>query len=68
MEAQLLQEIKRIMIEKGIKPSEFADQKGISRQSVSQYMTGKRGLLTDTGKDLLEYLGVRIKLEVVDNA
>jgi transcriptional regulator with XRE-family HTH domain len=62
VEAQLLEEVKRVMREKGMTQTEFADRKGISRQSVNPYFSGKRGLLTDTGKDLLEFLGVEVRL------
>lgn len=50
------------MAEKGIKQADYARAVGISRQSVNDYFKGRRGLLTDTGKDLLEYLGVEIRL------
>ncbi len=62
IEKQLLSEIKRVMAEKGIKQADYARAVGISRQSVNDYFKGRRGLLTDTGKDLLEYLGVEIRL------
>lgn len=66
MEAQLLEEVRRVMREKGITQTDFADNKGISRQAVNPYFAGRRGLLTDTGKDLLEFLGVRIRLEPIE--
>lgn len=47
--------------------SEFAASKGITRQTVNPYFTGKKSLLTETGKDILEFLGVRIKLEVIED-
>jgi hypothetical protein len=34
----------------------------VKRQTVSQYFTGRKGLLTNTGKDLLEFLEVEIRL------
>ncbi|WP_299428199.1 helix-turn-helix transcriptional regulator [uncultured Meiothermus sp.] len=42
--------------------SDFARKKGVKRQTVSQYFTGRKGLLTNTGKDLLEFLEVEIRL------
>ncbi|GEM88527.1 helix-turn-helix domain-containing protein [Meiothermus granaticius] len=62
IEKQLLSEIRRVMAEKGIRQADYARAVGVSRQSVSSYFQGRRGLLTDTGKDLLEYLGVEIRL------
>lgn len=62
MEAQLLEEVKRVMREKGVSQTDFAEKKGISRQAVNPYFAGRRGLLTDTGKDLLEFLGVEVRL------
>ena len=55
------------MRERRITQSGFAASKGIMRQTVNPYFSGKKSLLTETGKDLLEYLGVRIKLEVIGN-
>lgn len=53
------------MREKGLTQAEYARRMGISRQQINQYMTGRRSLLTSTGKDLLESLGVRIRLEPI---
>jgi predicted XRE-type DNA-binding protein len=62
IEQQLLNEIEKVMEAKGLKQTDYAKAMGISRQSVNDYFKGRRGLLTDTGKDLLEYLGVEIRL------
>lgn len=66
IERLLLDEIEQIMCQKGLTQQDFATKKGISRQAVNPYFTGRRGLLTDTGKDLLEFLGMRIKLEPIE--
>jgi transcriptional regulator with XRE-family HTH domain len=66
MEQQLLDEIAYVMRVKGISQTDFATHKGVSRQSVSQFFTGKKSMLTGTARDLLDYLGVRIKLEMIE--
>lgn len=51
------------MQREGKTQADFAAFKGVSRQSVNPYFAGRKGLLTETGKELLEFLGVTIKLE-----
>lgn len=51
------------MRSQGKTQADFAAHKGVTRQSVNPYFAGRKGLLTDTGKELLDYLGVTIKLE-----
>jgi plasmid maintenance system antidote protein VapI len=63
MEQQMLDEIAHVMRVKGITQKDFAEHRGASRQSVNQLFTGRRGLFTDTARDLLEFLDVKIKLE-----
>ena len=53
------------MRERGVTQSDFASSKGIMRQTVNPYFKGRKSLLTETGKDLLEFLGVKIRLEVI---
>ena len=67
MDQQLLDEIAHVMRVKGISQTDYATHKGVTRQSVSQFFTGRKALLTGTGKDLLEFLGVRLKLEIIDS-
>lgn len=65
IEQDLADQIALLMRVKGISQTDFAKHRGVSRQSVSPAFRGKGGLLTGTGRDLLEFLGVRIKLEVI---
>jgi transcriptional regulator with XRE-family HTH domain len=67
IEQQLIDQVMDIMHARRVTQSEFAASKGITRQTVNPYFTGKKSLLTETGKDILEYLGVRIKLEVIED-
>jgi transcriptional regulator with XRE-family HTH domain len=67
IEQQLIDQVMDIMQARRITQSEFAASKGITRQTVNPYFTGKKSLLTETGKDILEFLGVRIKLEVIED-
>ena len=67
IEQQLIEQVEQIMRERGVTQSDFASSKGIMRQTVNPYFKGKKSLLTETGKDLLEFLGVKIRLEVIQN-
>lgn len=67
IEAELLEEIQRVMRASGKSQADFAAKQGVTRQSVNPYFNGRRGLLTDTGCDLLEFLRVRIRLEPIDD-
>ena len=67
IEQQLIEQVEQIMRERGLTQSDFASSKGIMRQTVNPYFKGKKSLLTETGKDLLEFLGVKIRLEVIQN-
>jgi transcriptional regulator with XRE-family HTH domain len=67
IEQQLIDQVMDIMQARRVTQSEFAASKGITRQTVNPYFTGKKSLLTETGKDILEFLGVRIKLEVIED-
>ena len=67
IEQQLLDEIAYVMRVKGLTQTDFANSKNVSRQAVSQFFTGRKALLTGTARELLDYLGVRIKLEVIDD-
>lgn len=62
IETKLINQIKQAMQEKGLKQVDYARDRGINRQSVNDYFSGRRGLLTDTGADLLEWLGLEIRL------
>ncbi len=66
MEQELADQIAHIMRVKNIKQKDIAEARGVSRQAVSRVLQGKH-LLTGTCSELLEYLGVRIKLEVIDD-
>jgi DNA-binding XRE family transcriptional regulator len=61
-----MDEIAYVMRVKGISQTDFAKAQGVTRQSVNALFTGRTKALTGTARDLLEYLGVRIKLEVID--
>ncbi len=65
IENQFRKEIARVMQEKGITQTEYATAKGISRQSINPYLTGRKLLLTPVASELLEYLGVQIRLEII---
>ncbi|WP_407543686.1 helix-turn-helix transcriptional regulator (plasmid) [Deinococcus radiomollis] len=62
IESELLQRIHDAMKKKGVTQSDFAKAYGKSRQAVNPYFAGRKSLLTETGKDLLEFLGVEIVL------
>jgi transcriptional regulator with XRE-family HTH domain len=62
---QLLDEIAHVMRVKDVSQRDFAEHKGVSPQSVNQIFTGRRGLLTSSGIELFEYLGVRLRLEII---
>jgi plasmid maintenance system antidote protein VapI len=62
-----MDDIAHIMRVKGISQTDFAASKGVTRQSVSALFTGRTKVLTGTARELLEFLGVRIKLEVIDD-
>lgn len=47
--------------------ADFAAAKGSSRQAVNPYFTGRKALLTDTALELFEFLGVRVRLEPIEN-
>ena len=66
IEQQLLDEIAHVMRVKNLSQTDFAQAKDKSRQAVNPYFTGRKALLTGTGRELLEYLGVRIKLELIE--
>ena len=66
MEQQLLDEIAFVMRVKGITQKDFADHKKTTRQNVNPIFNGRSGVLTGMGKDLLEFLGVKIKLEMIE--
>lgn len=66
MEQQLADEIAFVMRIKGISQTDFAKHRGVTRQSVSPIFSGRGGLLSGTAQDLLEFLGVRIKLEMIE--
>lgn len=68
MEQQLADQIAHVMRVKGLTQQDFATHRGVTRQSVSPYFNGRKGLLTGTAEDLLKFLGVRIKLEVIEDA
>ena len=68
MEQKLADQIDYLMRVKGLTQTEFAKHRGVTRQSVSRVFTGKGGLLTGTAKDLLEWLGVELKLEPKEEA
>jgi transcriptional regulator with XRE-family HTH domain len=68
IENQLLDEIFRVMRRRGLTQKDFAAAKGKTPQAVNPYFRGHKSLLTDTGKDLLEFLGVRIRLELIEEA
>ena len=67
IETELLNEIHRVMREKGVNQTDYAKHRGTSRQSVNPYLTGRKLLLSPVGSDLLEYLGVKVKLEIVND-
>jgi transcriptional regulator with XRE-family HTH domain len=66
MEQQLADEIAYVMRVKGVTQTDFAKHRNVTRQSVSPVFSGRSGLLTSTAADLLEWLGVRIKLELIE--
>lgn len=66
IEQQLADEIAYQMRVKGLTQTDFANHRGVTRQAVSPVFSGRTGLLTGTAKDLLEWLGVRIKLEPIE--
>ena len=66
IEQQILDEVAHVMRVKGISQKDFADAKGVTRQSVNAMFNGRTKMLTGTARELLEYLGVRVRLEVVE--
>ena len=60
-----MDEVAYVMRVKGLSQKDFAEHKGVTRQSVNAVFTGRNKLLTGSGRELLEFLGVRIKLEVI---
>ena len=60
-----MDEVAYVMRVKGLSQKDFAEHKGVTRQSVNAIFTGRNKLLTGSGRELLEFLGVRIKLEVI---
>jgi predicted XRE-type DNA-binding protein len=64
IEQQLADQILLIMRTKNLKQKDIADARGVSRQAISRVLQGKH-LLTGTCSEMLEFLGVRIKLEVI---
>jgi transcriptional regulator with XRE-family HTH domain len=66
IENQLLLEIARVMREKNITQTSYANAKGVSRQSINPYLKGRKMLLTPVASELLEFLGVQIKLEPIN--
>jgi transcriptional regulator with XRE-family HTH domain len=66
IEQQLLEEIGQVMRSKGISQADYAKKRGVKPQSVSQFFTGRKALLTGTARDLLEFLGVRVRLEIIE--
>ena len=66
IEKDLLNEIHRVMRERNISQGDFAAHRNVTRQSVNPYLTGRKLLLTAIGSDLLEFLGVRVKLEIIE--
>ena len=62
-----MDEVAYVMRVKGLSQKDFAEHKGVTRQSVNAVFTGRNKLLTGSGRELLEFLGVRIKLEVMDD-
>jgi transcriptional regulator with XRE-family HTH domain len=63
VDQQLLDEIWRVMRDKGVTQTEFAESIGSSRQSVNPYLKGHKGVFSGTIRKLLEHLDVDIKLE-----
>ena len=68
IESDLINEIVKVMRKGEKTQKDFADFKGVSRQSVNPYFTGERALLTGTGAELLEFLGVTIRLVPVEKS
>ena len=66
IEAELKNQIEDAMRRSGKTQADFAAHKGVSRQSVNPYFNGKRSLFTETGRELLAFLGLRIRLEPID--
>ena len=62
-----MDEIAYVMRVKGLSQKDFAEHKGVTRQSVNAVFTGRNKLLTGSGRELLEFLGVKVKLEVVNS-
>jgi hypothetical protein len=66
IEQQLLDEIAHAMRVKNLSQTSFALARNKSRQAVNPYFTGRKALLTGTGRELLEYLGMKIKLVPIE--
>lgn len=66
MEEDILDQIAYVMRVKGLTQADFAEHKNVSRQSVNSIFTGRNKMLTGTGRELLDWLGLRVKLEVIE--
>lgn len=66
IEAELRAQLQEVMRRSGKTQADFAAHQGVSRQSVNAYFTGRRSLLTDTGRDLLEFLELRLYVEPLE--
>lgn len=60
-----MDEVAYLMRVRGLTQRDFAQHKHVTPQSVNQVFTGKVKMLTGQGRELLDWLGVRIKLEVI---
>lgn len=67
IEQEIADQVAYVMRVKGITQADFAKHRGVTRQAVSTVFSGKSGILTGTAKDLFEWLGVRIKLDVIED-
>ncbi len=62
-----MDEVAYLMRVRGLSQRDFAQYKNVTPQSVNALFKGKNKMLTGQGRELLEWLGVRIKLEVIDD-
>lgn len=62
-----MDEVAYLMRVRGLTQRDFAQHKQVTPQSVNQVFTGKVKMLTGQGRELLEWLGVKIKLEVTED-
>lgn len=67
IEHELLLQLEDAMRRQGKTQADFAAQKGVSRQTVNPYFNGRKSLLTNTGREILDYLGLRIRLEPIES-